>query len=203
MIRSLRRSSKWWPLRSRAPCHVCLIVVSGGGHYPGFFKVARVRPVFKSEDPTEFSNYRPISVLPVLSQVFKRVLQVRLLEFLDLQGVINPGQYGFKAGHSPAMAVQDMVERVRGAWDSKKATLGVFINLEKAFDIVDHRILLAKLEHYGVIGEVLKLLWSYLEGRFQYVVYNGGESGKWEVRCRVPQGSFLGPCFSSSMLMTW
>jgi hypothetical protein len=62
-----------------------------GGHYPGFFKVARVRPVFKSEDPTELSNYRPISVLPVLSQVFKRVLQVRLLKFLDLQGVINPG----------------------------------------------------------------------------------------------------------------
>jgi hypothetical protein len=84
IMRSLCGSSKWWPARSRAPCRVCLIVVSGG-HYPGFFKVARVRPVFKSEDSTEFSNYRPISVLPVLSQVFKRVLQVRLLEFLDLQ----------------------------------------------------------------------------------------------------------------------
>jgi hypothetical protein len=72
-----------------------------GGHYPAFFKVARVTPVFNSEDVTEFSNFMPISVLPVLSQVFERVLQARLLEFLDLQGVINPGQYGFRAGHWP------------------------------------------------------------------------------------------------------
>jgi cell division protein YceG involved in septum cleavage len=86
----------------------------GGGHYSAFFKVARVTPVFKSEDPTEFSNYRPISVLPVLSQVFERVLQTRLLEFLDLQGVINPGQYGFRADQSTEMVIQDMMERVRG-----------------------------------------------------------------------------------------
>jgi hypothetical protein len=73
--------------------------------------------------------------------------------------------------------------------------LGVFIDLKKAFDTVDHRILLAKLEHYGVRAEVLGLLESYLKGRFQYVVYNGVESGKWEVRCGVPQGSVLGPLF--------
>ena len=88
-----------------------------------------------------------------------------------------------------------MVERVRGVWDSKRATLGVFIDLKKAFHTVDHGILLAKLEHFGVRGEVLRLLGSYLEGRFQYVVYNGGESGRWEVRCGVPQGSVLGPLF--------
>jgi hypothetical protein len=84
----------------------------------------------------------------------------------------NPGQYGFRAGHSTAMAVQDMVERVRGAWNSKRTALGVFIDLKKAFNMVDHMILLAKLEHYGVRGKVLGLLGSYLEGRFQYVVYN-------------------------------
>jgi hypothetical protein len=165
--------------------------------------IANIRPVFKSEDPTKFSNYRPISVLPVLSQVFERVLQVRRLEFLDLQGVINPGQYGFRAGHSTAMAVQDMVERVRGAWDSKRATLGVFIDLKKAFNTVDHGILLAKLEHYGVRGEVLGLLGSYLEGRFQNVVYNGVSrvGGRLGVGC--PRVRFWGPCFSSSMSMTW
>jgi hypothetical protein len=68
-----------------------------GGHYPAFFKVARVVQVFKSEDPTKFSNYKPISVLPALLQVFERVLQRRLLEFLDHQGVVIPGQYGFRS----------------------------------------------------------------------------------------------------------
>jgi hypothetical protein len=71
------------------------------------------------------------------------------------------------AGHSTMMAVQDMVERVSGAWNSKRAALGVFIDLKKAFNTVDHGILLAKLEDYGVRGEVLRLLGSYLEGRFQ------------------------------------
>jgi hypothetical protein len=157
-----------------------------GGHYPAFFKVARVRPVFKSEDPTEFSNYRPISVLPVLSQLFERVLQERLVGFMGQQGVITPGQYGFRAGHSTAMAIIDMVERVRGAWSGKNVALGVFIDLKKAFDTVDHEVLLAKLEHYGVRGGALELLASYLRDRFQYVVYNGGESGRHRVECGVP-----------------
>jgi hypothetical protein len=116
-----------------------------GRHYPAFFKVAQVVPVFKSEDPTEFSNYRPISVLPVFLQVFERVLQGRLLEFLNRQVVVIPGQYGFRSRHSTAMAVLDMVERVREAWRNKNVALGVFLDLKKAFDTVDHRILLAKL----------------------------------------------------------
>ena len=87
-------------------------------HYPAFFKIARVVPVFKGEDPTEFSNYRPVSVLPVLSQVFERVLKERLVAFLEREGVVTPGQYGFREGHSTTMAILDMVERVR-AWLQK------------------------------------------------------------------------------------
>ena len=166
-----------------------------GGYYPACFKVARVVPVFKGGDPTDFSNYRPVSVLPVLSQVFERVLKGRLVEFFEGHGVINPGQYGFRAGHSTAMAVLDMVERVRAAWDRGNVSLGVFIDLKKAFDTVDHELLLAKLGHYGVRGVELGLLASYLEGRTQYVVYDGVESGREEVRCGVPQGSVLGPLF--------
>ena len=151
-----------------------------GGLYPACFKVARVVPVFKGkgEDPTEFSGYRPVSVLPVLSQVFERVLQARLVRFFDRHQVITPGQYGFRSGHSTAMAVLDMVERVRGAWGRGNAALGVFIDLKKAFDTVDHGLLLAKLSHYGVRGGSLGLLESYLGGRSQYVVYGGYESGR-------------------------
>ena len=136
-----------------------------------------------------------MSVLPVLSQVFERVLKVRLVEFLEKEGVITPGQYGFRAGHSTAMAVLDMVEKVRAAWGRGNVALGVFIDLKKAFDTVDHAILLAKLEHYGVRGEVLGLLASYLGDRSQYVTYGGVESGRGKVECGVPQGSVLGPLF--------
>jgi hypothetical protein len=85
--------------------------------------VARLTPVFKRKDLTEFSDNQ-------LSQVFERLLYVRMLEFLDLQGVINPGQYAFRFGYFSAMVIQDMVERVSGAWDSKRATLGEFTDLK-------------------------------------------------------------------------
>ena len=143
-------------------------------HYPSFFKIAKVVPVFKGEDPTEFSNYRPVSVLPVLSQVFERVLKERLVAFLEEKGVVTPGQYGFREGHSTTMAILDMVERVRAAWGRGNVALGVFIDLKKAFDTVDHRVLLAKLEHYGVREEAHGLLADYLRDRWQYVVYGGG-----------------------------
>ena len=151
--------------------------------------------MYKGEDPTQFGNYRPVSVLPVLSQVFERVLQGRLVEFFSEMGVLTPGQYGFRAGHSTAMAVLDMVEKIRGAWNSGNSALGVFIDLKKAFDTVDHHILLAKLEHYGVRGKAQDLLASYLKGRTQYVVYGGHESSRGEIHCGVPQGSVLGPLF--------
>ena len=93
--------------------------------YYRMFKIARVVPVFKGEDPTEFSNYRPVSVLPVLSQVFERVLKERLVAFLEREGVVTPGQYGFREGHSTTMAILDMVERVRAAWGRRNVALGV------------------------------------------------------------------------------
>ena len=165
------------------------------GHYPGSFKVARVVPVFKAEDPTQFSNYRPVSVLPVLSQVFERVLYKRLTKFLDKHKVIIPGQFGFRTGHSTTMAISDMVEKVRAAWASKEVALGVFIDLKKAFDTVDHEILLQKMEHYGIRGVANKLIKSYLRDRTQYVQYGGYESERGVVECGVPQGSVLGPLF--------
>ena len=165
------------------------------GKYPQDFKVARIVPIFKSEDPTQFSNYRPVSVLPVLSQIFERVINARLVNFFTRNDVIIPGQYGFRSGHSTSMAIMDMVEKVRAAWADKDLALGVFMDLKKAFDTVDHDILLQKLEHYGVRGQASRLLSSYLKGRTQYVCYDGFESERGLVECGVPQGSVLGPLF--------
>ena len=165
------------------------------GHYPTCFKVARVVPVFKVDDPTLFSNYRPVSVLPVLSQIFERILYARLTDFLVKQDVVIPNQYGFRAGHSTTMAITDMVEKVKKAWAEKSVALGDFIDLKKAFDTVDHTILLEKMKFYGVRGERAKLLESYLSRWMQYVCYGGFESEKGLVECRVPEGSVLGPLF--------
>ena len=140
------------------------------GHFPDFLKVARVTPVFKDGDPTQLGNYRPISVLSALSKVFERVIQTRLLGFLGRRGSILASQYGFRRGHSTFMAIMDMVENIRQAWESGRHCLGVFIDFRKAFDTVDHSILIDKLEHLGVRGLPLELIRSYLTNRKQYVV---------------------------------
>ena len=165
------------------------------GHFPDFLKLARVTPVFKAGDPTEFGNYRPISVLSVFSKIFERVIQGRLLGFLNRQGSILGTQYGFRRGHSTYMAILDMVENIRKAWENGEHCLGIFIDFKKAFDTVDHQILLGKMEHLGIRGVPLELIRSYLTNRKQYVAYNGMESSQWGITVGVPQGSILGPLF--------
>ena len=165
------------------------------GFFPDFLKVARITPVFKSGDPTQFGNYRPISVLSVISKIFERVIQGRLLGFLKEQGHILNSQYGFRRGHSTYMAILDMVENIRKAWEDGEHCLGIFIDFKKAFDTVDHSILLGKLYHLGIRGLPLELIRSYFSNRRQYVVFNGAESSQQEITVGVPQGSILGPLF--------
>ena len=103
------------------------------------------------------------------------------------------GQYGFRSNHDTTMAVIDMVDKITAAMDSSSYSIGIFIDLSKAFDTLNHSILLAKLNHYGIRGLALDWFTSYLNNRYQYVEYHGNKSSHLNITCGVPQGSVLGP----------
>ena len=117
----------------------------------------------------------------------------RLDSFLNKYKILSCNQYGFRKNHSTAYALIQLYDKLSNAIDQGKVTLGLFIDLSKAFDTVNHDILLAKLEFYGVRGVALHWFKSYLSGRSQFVQYNGYKSSLKYVECGVPQGSILGP----------
>ena len=159
------------------------------GEFPTSLKIARVTPIFKSGPPEVMSNYRPISVLPVFSKIFERCIYTRLLHFITKCNIINNNQYGFRAGHSTSSALIDFVHKVGSAIDNEETTIGLFLDLTKAFDTLDHSILLEKLYMYGIRGITLKIFKSYLSNRKQFVVLNKNKSQLQPIRCGVPQGS--------------
>ena len=118
-----------------------------------------------------------------------------LLRFLNNQNILSDNRYGFRKHHSTASAyaLTCLFDKISSAIDNKECTVGIFIDLSKAFDTVDHNILISKLEHYGVRGTSLGGFERYLSNRQQYVEFNGVSSESCEIKCGVPQGSILGP----------
>ena len=156
-------------------------------------KIARVIPLFKSGDKSLFTNYRPVSVLPVFSKFLERIVYNRLINFLNKYDILSQNQYGFRKKYSTAHALIQSFDKISSALDNEKVTLGLFIDLSKAFDTVNHEVLLDKLEHYGVRGIALQSFKSYLSCRKQFVQYNSYNSSLLHITCGVPQGSILGP----------
>ena len=163
------------------------------GIVPNQLKIARVIPLFKSGEQDIFTNYRPESVLPAFSKILERVMYNRLLRFLNAFKILSDNQYGFRKHHSTAYALACLYDKISSAIENKEYTVGIFIDLSKAFDTVDHHILISKLEHYGVRGTALRWFESYPSGRQQYVEFNGVCSEPCQIKCEVPQGSILGP----------
>ena len=163
------------------------------GCFPDCLKLAKVCPIFKSGDGSLIENYRPISVLSCFSKVFEKIMFNRLVSYLDRLNIINPNQYGFRKNHSAYMALLDLHDKITEAWDKNEFAIGISIDLSKAFDTINHHILLKKLAHYGVRGIVLEWFKSYLSDRKQYVCMGGVNSNLQDVTCGVPQGSVLGP----------
>lgn len=163
------------------------------GYVPDLMKLAEVIPIFKAKDKESLNNYRPISLLPTFSKVLEKIVHKRLYSYLLTQSIFYESQYGFRSKHSTNHAVHELVDNVINLMDNKNSTLGIFLDLSKAFDTIDHKILLNKLEWYGVRGMALDWFRSYLSNRKQYVHYAQHKSNICNIPCGVPQGSVLGP----------
>ena len=163
------------------------------GQFPDDLKLSRVKPLFKNGDVSLLSNYRPISLLPSLSKIFEYVLYHQLIEYLNGNNLLCIEQYGFRTGHSTELASIRLIDHLTQQVDVGNIPMNIYIDLSKAFDTLNHDILLAKLNHYGICGSENDLFRNYLSNRYQYVEYNGAKSDTKLITTGVPQGSILGP----------
>ena len=154
---------------------------------------AKVVPVFKKDSKLDYSNYCPISLLSNIEKILEKLIYKRLYTFLNKNNIIYNLQFGFRQQYSTSHALINITENIRKALDDGNIGCGVFVDLQKAFDTVDHQILLAKLNHYGIRGVSNDCFKSYWSNHNQYVSINGYESGLAALNCGIPQGSVLGP----------
>ena len=150
-------------------------------------------PIHKKGSTNDVNNYRPISLLSTFSRIMEKLMAVRLNNFLHLHSIIYPNQFEFRAGCSTTHPLISITETINKTIEQKKFGCGVFIDLKKAFDTVNHNNLLQKLEHYGIRDNALLWFKSYLTDRKQFVSLNGTNSEIKSITCGVPQGSVLGP----------
>ena len=163
------------------------------GIFPENLKIAKIFPIYKKDEDFLLTNYRLISVLPCFSKLLERIMYNRLFKFLSENSILYEKQFGFQTSHSTEHAVLLLVNQLYQTFDENKFTLGIFIDLSKAFDTVDHKILTKKFELYGIKGCNLGWFESYLSNRKQFITYGDKQTNIETITCGVPQGSILGP----------
>src|SRR6218665_2527213 len=156
-------------------------------------KIAKIIPIFKLGVSNLITNYRPISVLPYFSKILEKLMAIRLTTYLDKFALLSPVQFGFQRDLSTYVALTDMQTSIRDAMNSNKYSLGVFFDISKAFDTVNHALLLNKLEYHGIRGVAKQWFVDYLRNRSQFVSFKGITSPSLEITSGVPRGSILGP----------
>ena len=163
------------------------------GIVPDIFKLSRVTPIYKSGEQTDPNNYRPISTLSPFTKVFEKIIYAQLNSFCTKNSILYKYQFGFRKGHSTEQAILEITDHIKANIENKLITCGLFLDFSKAFDTVNHDILIEKLNKYGIRGIAQQWFSSYLNNRKQFVTMNGIDSSPLLVKCGVPQGSTLGP----------
>ena len=148
--------------------------------------------MYKCKNKHIFINYRPISLLPQFSKILEKLFKTKLDTFIEKHSILNDSQYGFRSNRSTSLALLEITEQITSSLVKKLCTVGVFIDLKKAFDTINQGLLLKKLYHYGIRGTSNDWLASYLDNRFQYVSFDNCASDSQKVICGVPQGYILG-----------
>ena len=163
------------------------------GIFPDRLKIAKVIPVYKKDDAKMFENYRPISILPAISKILEKTIFNQLHDYFQDNKLYCKNQYGFRRNHSTEYAALELIDRVIVDMDKSEIPFSIFIDLSKAFDTLDHNILINKLQYYGIKDTALDLFQSYLSNRRQYVQIGNNKSDTTAITTGVPQGSILGP----------
>ena len=163
------------------------------GCVPDHFKIANVIPVHKKDSVTCVNNYRPISLISIFNRILEKLMYKRLSSFIEKHNILYDRQFGFRSKHSTTHATLLITDRIQKAIEDGQFSCGIFLDFSKAFDTVNHNILISKLNHYGVRGIAKDWFISYLHNRKQHVSIGTYKSDNLCITHGVPQGSVLGP----------
>ena len=164
--------------------------------FPDVFKISQVISIPKTAAPKELGDFRPISLLNIFAKIFEKILKDKIMEFIDNNNILSSNQYGFRANNSTELAVTTIYDEFLENLDrkfTKLCTCAIFLDIKKAFDTIDHQILLKKLYHHGFRGKIWNILKSYLENRKICSKLYQKTSSLWKITDGIPQGSVLGP----------
>ena len=176
------------------PLYKIISMSFSSGKFPDPLKICKTIPIHKGGSTILLNNYRPTSLLSIFDKIIeKHKRHKRLYNFLNEHSILFSNQFGFRKNNSTSTALIQITEKIKESIDKSKYGCGIFIDLRKAFDTVNHSILLSKMEHYGVRDTALEWFKSYLSNRKQYVYSNGESSQFKDITCGIPQGAVLGP----------